>query len=167
MRSSKPRKQRFFRYNAPLHVRQHFLHSHIDKSLKKKLNLKKSSVQISKGDTVKIMAGSKRGTTGKVTRVNLSTGRISIDSLTKKNARGKEFNIPVSASNVYITDLNLTDKYRAEKLKVERQQIKETKPPKKAEEAKPKAESAEKEEMVWDSRNQQYVKRTVKQEGEN
>lgn len=167
MRSSKPRKQRFFRYNAPLHVRQHFLHSHIDKSLKKKLNLKKSSVQISKGDTVKIMAGSKRGTTGKVTRVNLGTGRISIDSLTKKNARGKEFNIPVSASNVYITDLNLTDKYRAEKLKVERQQIKETKPPKKAEEAKPKAESAEKEEMVWDSRNQQYVKRTVKQEGEN
>ncbi len=119
--SSQPRKQRFFRFNAPMHVRQHFLHSHVDKVLKAKLNLKKSSIQISKGDTVKVMSGSKRGTTGKVTRVNLRTGKIMIDSLTKKNSRGKEFNVPINASNVYITDLNLTDKYRAAKLKVAQQ----------------------------------------------
>ncbi len=100
-----------------MHVRQHFVHSHLDKALRAKLGIKKSSVQISKGDTVKVMAGSKKGTTGKVTRVSLRTGRISIDSLVKKNAKGKEFNVPISASNVYITDLNLTDKMRAAKLK--------------------------------------------------
>jgi large subunit ribosomal protein L24 len=161
IRSSKPKKQRFFRFNAPLHVRQHFVHSHIDKSLMKKLNIKKSSVQISRGDTVKVMAGSKKGTSGKVTKVSLKTGRISIDSLTKKNARGKEFNVSISASNVYITDLNLTDKYRAEKLHLARQQ-KETKaPPKKTEEAKPQTDAA-KDEMVWEPKTQQYVKRTVK-----
>lgn len=137
MDSSQPRKQRFYRYNAPMHMRQHFMHSHIDKALKKKLNLKRSTVQISKGDTVKIMVGKKKGTTGKVTRVNLRTGKINIDSLTKKNARGKEFNIPISASNVYITDLNLTDKYRADKLKVTRQEAKkETPKPKPVEEKK-------------------------------
>lgn len=118
--SSKPRKQRFFRFNAPLHVRQHFLHSHIDKSLKKKLNMKKSSVQISKGDTVRIMVGKNKGKSGKVIRVDLRTGKVSIDAITKKNAKGKEFNVPISASNVYITDLNLNDKVRAAKLKVAR-----------------------------------------------
>jgi len=118
-----------------MHERQHFLHAHLDKALRTKLGMKRKTVQISKGDTVKIMAGSKKGTTGKVTLVNLKSGKIRVDSLMKKNARGKEFNIPISASNVYITDLNLSDKYRAEKLKVARQ-IKEVK----KEPAKPKPE---------------------------
>lgn len=118
--SAKPRKQRLFRFNAPMHSRQHFLHVHIDKALRAKLNLRKRAVQISKGDSVKVIAGGKKGATGKVTNVDLRTGRITIDSLTKKNARGREFNIPISASNVYITDLNLTDKYRASKLKLAR-----------------------------------------------
>lgn len=121
IQSSQPRKQRKFRYNAPMHVRQHFVHAHLDKSLKSKLNIKKRAVQISKGDTVKIMVGKKKKTTGKVTKVNLRTGRIAIDSLMKKNARGKEYNVWISASNVYITDLNLTDKIRAAKLKVAQQ----------------------------------------------
>lgn len=139
--SGKPRKQRSFRFNAPMHVRQRFTHAHVDKSLRSKLNIKKSSIQISKGDTVKVMSGSKKGTTGKITRVNLRTGRVYLDSLVKKNARGKEFNVGINASNVYITDLNLTDKIRAAKLKVARQ-VKETKP----EPPKPKiaAEDAEK-----------------------
>jgi len=129
IKSSKPRMQRLFRFNAPLHVRQKFVHSHVDKALKTKLNLKKSAVQLSKGDTVKIMSGSRKGTTGKVTRVNLRTGRINIDSLVKKNARGKEYNIPLSASSVYIIDLNLTDKYRAQKLKVAQQKQQQKQPP--------------------------------------
>ena len=134
IQSSKPRKQRFFRFNAPLHVRQHFLHAHLDKSLRSKLNLKKRAVQISRGDTVKIMVGKKKGTSGKVTKVDLRTGRIYLDSMVKKNARGKEFSVPISASNVYITNLNLIDKLRAAKLKVKVEataQAKETTPERK------------------------------------
>ena len=140
--SSKPKKQRLFRFNAPLHERQHFLHAHLDKSARSKLGIKRSTVQISKGDTVKVMAGSKKGTTGKVTRVDLRTGRINIDTLMKKNARGKEFNIPISASNVYITDLNLSDKYRAAKFKVAR--VEQKKEVKKAAEPKKEEETDEK-----------------------
>lgn len=136
--SSKPRMQRWFRFNAPMHQRQHFLHSHLDKALRSKLNIKVRAVQISKGDTVKIMSGSKRGTTGKVTSVNLKTGRIFIDSIMKKNAKGKEFGVGISASNVYITALNLTDKVRAANLKV----AVEAKP----KEAKGEAKPAKKEE---------------------
>ena len=121
MSSSKPRKQRFFRYNAPMHVRQHFVHVHLDRQLREKLSLKKRAVQISRGDTVKVMSGSKRGTTGKVVRVSLSTGRVFIDSLMKKNAKGKEFNVPISSSNVYITELNLADGRRADRLKLKQE----------------------------------------------
>ncbi|MDE1811162.1 MAG: 50S ribosomal protein L24 [Candidatus Micrarchaeota archaeon] len=135
IQSAKPRKQRFFRFNAPMHVRQHFAHSHIDDSLKAKLNIKKNSVEVRKGDTVKIMSGSARGTTGKVTSVNLRTGKIYLDSLTKKNAKGKEFGRPVGANNVYIIDMDLSDKIRAAKLKVQVVA-------KKKEEPKPKKEAA-------------------------
>ncbi len=118
IRSSKPRKQRKFRFNAPLHERQHFTHAHLDKALRAKLGIKRAAVQICKGDTVKVMEGSKKGTTGKVTSVSLRSGRITLDSLIKKNAKAKEFGVTVHASNVYITDLNLKDKYRANLLKV-------------------------------------------------
>lgn len=116
IKSSKPRKQRLFRYNAPMHTRQHFVHAHVDKALREKMQLKRRAIQLATGDTVKVMSGSKRGTIGKVTRVNLRTGRIFMDSLMKKNAKGKEFNVGVSSGCVYITDLNLSDKVRASRL---------------------------------------------------
>ncbi len=116
--SSKPRKQRKFRFNADMHQRQHFVHAHLDRQLRQKLGIKVRAVQISRGDSVKVMAGGSRGKSGKVTAVNMRRGSIFIDALKKKNARGKEYSIPISSSNVYITDLNLSDKARAAKLKV-------------------------------------------------
>ncbi len=118
MESGKPRKQRAFRYNAPMHIRQHFVHVHVDKSLKSKLGLKRRTVQVSKGDTVKVVAGANKGKTGKVTAVRMRRGFVYIDSLKRKDAKGKEHDIPIHASNVYVTDLALSDKYRAEKLKL-------------------------------------------------
>lgn len=118
MTGSKPRYQRYARFNAPMHVRQHFLHVHIDKSMREKMPVKRRAIQIAKGDTVKVMSGAKRGATGKVVGVSLRSGRIFIDSIKKKNSKGKEFSIGVSSSNVYITDLNLSDKRRATALKM-------------------------------------------------
>ncbi len=118
MESGKPRKQRFFRYNAPLHIAQHFVNMHIDKQLVKRLGIKKRSVQVSRGDTVKVMSGGSKGKAGKVTRVDMKRGFLFIDSLKKKNARGKEYYVPIYCSNAYITELNLGDKKRAAKLKV-------------------------------------------------
>ncbi len=118
IQSSQPRKQRKFRFNAPMHLRQHFLRVHLDKAVREKLKIRKRAVQVSEGDTVKVMHGAKRGTSGKVLTVSLRSGKITIDSLKRKTAKGKEYHIPVYASNVYITDLNLTDKVRAKKLNV-------------------------------------------------
>jgi len=118
IQSAKPRMQRLFRFTAPMHSRQHFMNVHVDKSLMAKMTVKRRAIRVAKGDTVKIMSGSKRGTTGKVTGVDLRRGRIKISSLVKKNAKGKEFSVSISPSNVYLTDLNLEDKFRADRLKL-------------------------------------------------
>ncbi len=133
--SSKPRMQRFYRYNAPLHAKQHFVHSHVDKELKKRLGISVRSIRVAEGDTVKIMSGSKRGSTGKVSGVNLSRGRITVSGVKRKNAKGKEMFVSISPSNVYITELNLTDTFRAERLKLQVQPK-----PAKAVDAAPKEE---------------------------
>ncbi len=112
IKSSQPRKQRKFRFNAPIHVRQKFLNVHISKELREKLNIKKRAIGIRKGDTVKVMAGPHKGKTGKVTDVNLRTGIVLVDSIKRKKANGKEILVPIHSSNLYITDLDLSDKYR-------------------------------------------------------
>ncbi len=121
IKSSKPRRQRLFRYTAPMHERQKFVHAHIDKQLREKLKLKNRTIQLSKGDTVKVMAGSNKGTAGKVTAINLKSGRIYIDTIKRKNAKGKESGVPINSSNVYITDIDLSDKIRAAKLNLKQQ----------------------------------------------
>jgi large subunit ribosomal protein L24 len=110
--SSKPRKQRKFRYTAPMHARQNFVNAHIAKELSSKLGIKRRSIEVRKGDTVKVMAGDNRGKSGKVLNVNLRTGKIRIDGIIRKNSKNKELQIPIHASSVYITDLDLSDKLR-------------------------------------------------------
>ncbi len=114
--SSKPRKQRKHRYSAPLHIKRHFVRAHLSKEARDKSNVKRRSAQVAKGDTVKIMRGGKRGTTGKVARVDINRGFLYLENVTRKNARGREFQIPIRPSNVYITELNLSDKLRSSKL---------------------------------------------------
>ncbi|MEM3841417.1 MAG: 50S ribosomal protein L24 [Candidatus Micrarchaeaceae archaeon] len=116
IRSSQKRKQRRFRLAPPLHAAQHFVRVHIDKQLAKKLGISRRSVQLSRGDSVEVVAGARKGKSGKVVRINMRRGFAYIDSITRKNARGKESNVPIHISNLKITDLNLTDKYRAAKL---------------------------------------------------
>ncbi len=116
MDSAKPRKQRKGRFNADTHMRQKLVHSHIAKELKAKLNIKKRSIAVRKGDTVKVMGGSNAGKTGKVNRVDLGRGFVYIEGIIRKNSKGKELMIPIRPSKVYITDLDMSDKLRKAKL---------------------------------------------------
>ncbi len=114
--SSQPRKERKYRFTAPMHARQKFVHAHVSKELATKLGIKSRSLSMRKGDTVKVFAGSQKGKTGKVSEVNLKTGRVFIDGITRKNAKGKELPVPVYSSNLYLTDLDLSDKLRNSKI---------------------------------------------------
>lgn len=112
-----------FRYSAPMHVRQKFVHAHISKELAKKLGIKRRSIAVRKGDTVKIMAGKNRGKTGKVADVDLGRGTIQVEGVVRKTAKGKEIMLPIRASNVYLTDMDLNDRLR--KKKVDQSRVKQ------------------------------------------
>ena len=69
MKSSQPRKQRKFRYQAPLHIRHKFMGAILSDELKDKHEVKTLPVRV--GDTVKILRGGHKGKEGKVTFVDL------------------------------------------------------------------------------------------------
>jgi len=112
--SKQPRKQRKYRYNAPLHVRQNFMHSHLSKELREKYN--RRSFRVAKGDTVIVMRGTYKGYKGKVERVDLKKLKVYIAGLTLKKKDGSTVPIGIDPSNIMITELNLEDKKRRERL---------------------------------------------------
>jgi large subunit ribosomal protein L24 len=125
IQSGKPRKQRLFRYTASNHLRQRFVHAHIAKELAAKLGIKRRSIGVRRGDTVKVMAGANRGKIGKVSGVDLHKAVVFVEGITRKNARGKETQIPISASNIYITEMDMNDRLRAAKLQAVRPSAKQ------------------------------------------
>ena len=145
--STQPRKQRKFRYNAPMHTRQKLVSAHLDPKLRESFN--RRSLPIHKGDEIKVMRGSKKGLKGKVSEVDLSSMKVYIEGQLRESVTGNKILIPFNPSNLMITDTSFDDKYRrkmverkgpvkVEKPKVEPKEEKEGVKPK--EEAKPKAE---------------------------
>ncbi len=121
--SKQPRKQRKYRYNAPLHVRQKLVSAHIDKLLRKEYKVR--SMPVRKGDEVVIARGKYKKRKGVVARVDLKRMKIFIDGLKRKKVSGQEVDVAIEPSNVIITKLNLDDKKRRKF--IERKKIKEGK----------------------------------------
>jgi len=112
--SGQPRKQRNIRIDAPLHVRQKYLHARLERKLADRYKLR--SVQLRKGDTIKVLRGDFRGREGKVAKVNLKNESIEVDGVTLHKADGSEVARPIHPSNVMVTKLDLKDKLRTSKL---------------------------------------------------
>jgi len=109
-RSTQPRKQRKYRYNAPLHVRQKLVHVHLSSELRQKHGSR--AMQVRKGDKVKVLRGKFRKQEGKVERVELKRERIFVTGMeyTKKN--GTKVPVPLKSSNLMIVVLDMADKRR-------------------------------------------------------
>jgi large subunit ribosomal protein L24 len=111
--SSQPRKQRKFRYNAPLHVRSTFMGCRLSEELTKKYG---RSARVVVGDTVKVMRGDHAGVEGKVRDIDVKREQVIIEGISVAKADGKEEPRPVHPSNLLITRLNLDDKKRVASL---------------------------------------------------
>ncbi len=109
-KSKQPRKQRRYRYNAPLHIKQKFVHAHLSKELRKKHN--KRSVGLRRGDSVKILRGQFKGKTGKVDKIDLKKSKAIIIGVEMVKKDGSKVAYPITISNLIITELNLEDKKR-------------------------------------------------------
>ena len=112
--SKKPRKQRKYRANAPLHIRGRFLNVNLSKDLRKKYG--KRSIRVRKGDKVRIMRGSFKKKEGGIERVDTKKSRVYISKIESEKKEGSKALIPIQPSNLMILELNLDDKKRKEKL---------------------------------------------------
>jgi large subunit ribosomal protein L24 len=148
LRTTQPRKQRKLLYQAPSHVRHKSLSAPLSPSLK--ASHKVNSIPVRRGDTVRVIRGDRKGTEGKVTRVDQKTYRIFIEGITREKVDGTATPIPIHPSKVMITGLNLDDKWRKESLKAEAVAEKVEKPEEKPveEEEKPEEKKPEAPEKV-------------------
>lgn len=112
--SRQPRKQRKLRAILPLHKRRKLLSAPLSKTLRQ--TVKKRNVPVRKGDKVKITCGEYRGKEGKISGVDLSHYKVFVEGLTVKKPNGKEKPLPISPSNVLITELELSDEKRKKTL---------------------------------------------------
>ena len=114
MKSIKSRKQRKELFNAPIHKKRKWISAHLEENLLLKYD--KRAIPIVKGDTVKVMRGSFKGHEDKVAHVSVKKRCVEIEGLTMTKADGKKIAKPMHSSNLLITKLNLTDKWRRKKL---------------------------------------------------
>lgn len=114
MKSIRPGKQRKELFNAPLHKKRKWIASHLEENLLLKYD--RRSIPVVKGDTVKVMRGGFKGHEDKIAHVNIKKRYVEIEGLTTTKADGKKIARPLHASNLLITKLNLTDKWRRKKL---------------------------------------------------
>ncbi len=110
LKSKQPRKQRKYRYNAPLHLRHKFLNAHLSAELRKKYG--KRSVPLRKGDEVLIMRGSFKKKKGKILEIDLKRSRATIEGINRKKLDGTKVNVYLNPSNLQILNLNLDDNKR-------------------------------------------------------
>src|SRR3989338_5879343 len=110
--SSKPRRQRNHRMNAPLHIKKKFVHAHLSKDLKKKYG--KRSTGLRKGDKVKVIIGEFRKHEGKIERIDLKKTQVFVSGIETTKKDGTKKLLPVHPSNLIITEMGMEDKIRQE-----------------------------------------------------
>ena len=172
MKSIKSRKQRKELFNAPIHKRRKWISAHLEENLLLKYD--KRGIPVIKGDTVRVMRGSFKGHEDKVVHVNIRRRQVEIEGMTMTKADNKKIAKPIHASNLMITKLNLTDKWRRSKLesdlseetkkeieKEAKEQIKEV-----VEEEKRKAEEMEEPPVKEPEEPAEKIEETVKKRTE-
>jgi len=113
IKSIQARKQRKYRHNAPLNIQRRFLSVHLSKELREKHKLR--SMQIRKGDTIKVVRGDFKGKTGKVERVSPKYTKVFVDTIMVSKKDGSKQHKALEPSNLIITSLNLEDKKRTKR----------------------------------------------------
>jgi len=116
-KSTQPRKQRKEREEAPLHKRNKYVRATLSDELREEYGTR--SVRVSEGDTVEIMRGDYAGEEEEVLRVELDETKIYVEDVTVEKTDGEEVPRPVDASNLRVTELNLQDGEREERINEE------------------------------------------------
>ena len=108
--SSKPAKVRKRQFGCPKHRLPGNLNANLSGQLRSRYGTR--SVPVRKGDKVLLTRGDFAGHEDEVTEVDAEKGFIYIKDVTQEKADGTKSFVPVRASNLQITNLNLEDERR-------------------------------------------------------
>ena len=108
--SKQPRKQRKYRSNAPLHIKNKFMAAHLSKELREKNG--KRSITLRKGDKTKVMRGNFKGKIGIIEKVSSKLEKVYLTGIEIIKKDGTKKLVPLNPSNLMITQLNSEDKKR-------------------------------------------------------
>lgn len=144
--SRKPSNQRRLLHSFSWHRRIKQLSAPLARNLRQRFGVR--SLVVRKGDTVKVVSGGHKGKSGKVARLGVKRGLIYIEGITESTAKGKAKMVGIHVSNVTVTKLDLSDKYRRSALErrgVSQQVIQQEL---KSQEEEPKEEEKKQEESI-------------------
>ena len=113
--STKPNKQRKYRFMAPLHIKGNFLNAHLSKELRQKYGIRALRLRV--GDRVKIMRGQFKKSEGKIEEVDLKKSIVYVAKIEHTKIDGTKARYPIQPSNILLVELNTEDKKRMAKLK--------------------------------------------------
>lgn len=139
--STQPRKERKTLYNLPAHKRRAQVAAHLDGPLLEKYKTRSTTLRT--GDTVRILRGEYKGTTGKILEVDTRARKVTVDGVTVTKAKSNQVARPIDPSNVVITKLDLTDPFRRAKLGASEADAESSEPAAKKTKKAPKTEETE------------------------
>ncbi len=113
--SKQPRKQHKARATAPLHVRSKEMKAPLDREKYGGTGVKR--ITIRKGDTVRVVRGSRTGHEGKISVVDPKKRRVGIEKALLSKADNKEVSLWFDPSNLVVTKIDLSDVVRKERFK--------------------------------------------------
>jgi large subunit ribosomal protein L24 len=143
-------------FQATFQTRSKQLGSALSKDLHKKYG--KRSVRVIEGDSVTILRGEFKGVDGKISKISTVKSSVAIDGVKKEKTKGDKFDVYIHTSNLVVTSLNSSDKWRIAKL--------EGKDPRKQPKT-PAKEAPKKEEPVKvNSKETKMAEKTTKKEVE-
>ena len=108
--SIKPRKQRKYNYNAPLHLRHKFLNAHLSKALKEKHG--KRSLPLRTGDEVLVMRGAFKKKKAKVVSIDIKKTRVVLEGIQRTKKDGTKVPVFFHPSALKIESIGSDDKLR-------------------------------------------------------
>ena len=101
-------------YQATFQTRSKQLGSQLSKDLQKKYS--KKSVRAVEGDSITILRGEFKGVSGKITKISKEKTSVTVEGVKKEKTKGDKFDVYIHTSNVVVTSLNTSDKWRISKL---------------------------------------------------
>ena len=112
--SEQPHKQRNERRDASLHERQRHVRAPLSDELREEYGQR--NVRVNAGDTVEVTRGDHAGEEGEVLTVDLRDEVVHVEEVTIESADGEESPRPLDASNLRVTELDLEDDRREQRL---------------------------------------------------